>query len=1175
MIRAVNFPHFISSWLTAAIVVAAATLSLIVVASPAEAESFTTSNPDETTLSATAESLAGEIKVTVSAGYLHPWYGGPGSVSRYASVESDGQQILVDMGTPESGGSSYSFGLRGSGILKDMSADSHEITVRWSYTGGHLCPCVSPMELTFTAKAGPKYPILNISPNSASVGEESIYTATFPNSDQMPTGRVFFSTSDSVEGSFASASIASDGKASVASKALSGSAGNVKVWAIFLGDASHPMSTSVPMPLTVGSVNPLSVTTSGLPGATVGSEYRHELTGSGGSGHYTFSVSGLPEGMTFSESGEITGTPVERADASVTVKVTDAQEPARTASKTLNLRVAGAASKTAVTVSRVTAAGEVVGSDGRVTIDKGQRIRVDADVTDSEGRPLGGTVSFRAVNDDDRTASPDLGTVTLDGDGHASVTKDITEIGSFKVVVSYSGDRTHEPSVSDPVPLTVHSLPVITTGSLPSARFGSPYSQQLTAGGGTPPYTWRLVEGTSLAAGLELNGSTGVVSGTPTAVGTDFSTTFMVTDSLGGSDPRPGAGTRQILFNVGLAETQVVLEPSRSPAVAGQKLTVTAHVTEKNGGTAVPTGTINFATSADGVDFTFLDPIAVDSHGMAEISYTPGKTPYTMFEARYNGDTNNFPSDTARLTVRTVPALDVTWADLPAGTAGQSYPDTKVASPSGGSPNPDGTTSYTYSLATGTLPPGLTLDKTTGIISGTPTATGESTFTLTVSSDGSPQQSASKDYELLINGTVTTLSASQNPAIAGREISLVAQVTTTGAHPPTGTVTFAYTEDPDGAGPQTALIGTATPDAAGLAKLPVTLAAGTHLITASYGGDPENPPGAPAATLSQIIVPALDVTWADLPAGTAGQSYPDTKVASPSGGSPNPDGTTSYTYSLATGTLPPGLTLDKTTGIISGTPTATGTTSFALLVSNGTGELQQQSAPHQASITVDKTTTSTKISSSANPAGPSQKITLTATVTGTNPTGRVTFKDGTTTIGTIPLNNSGQAGLLKTLTRGEHKITAVYSGDSRNTGSTADAFTQRVVSSDVKTTLTANPTSITSGGSLTYTLTVTNNGPDTAHAVQAGLNPAPGITIKNTDRQTTGTPTTINGTTYPTAWNLSDLTPRQTITITIKATATGKAKTKLTTTATAAPANPQTDTTTTNNTSKTTITIKK
>uniref|UniRef100_A0AAU1IE18 Ig-like domain repeat protein n=1 Tax=Streptomyces sp. NBC_00180 TaxID=2903632 RepID=A0AAU1IE18_9ACTN len=880
--------------------------------------------------------------------------------------------------------------------------------------------------------------------------------------------------------------------------------------------------------------------------------------------------------MTFSESGEITGTPVERADASVTVKVTDAQEPARTASKTLNLRVAGAASKTAVTVSRVTAAGEVVGSDGRVTIDKGQRIRVDADVTDSEGRPLGGTVSFRAVNDDDRTASPDLGTVTLDGDGHASVTKDITEIGSFKVVVSYSGDRTHEPSVSDPVPLTVHSLPVITTGSLPSARFGSPYSQQLTAGGGTPPYTWRLVEGTSLAAGLELNGSTGVVSGTPTAVGTDFSTTFMVTDSLGGSDPRPGAGTRTILFNVGLAETQVVLEPSRSPAVAGQKMTVTAHVTEKNGGTAVPTGTINFATSADGVDFTFLDPIAVDSHGMAEISYTPGKTPYTMFEARYNGDTNNFPSDTARLTVRTVPALDVTWADLPAGTAGQSYPDTKVASPSGGSPNPDGTTSYTYSLATGTLPPGLTLDKTTGIISGTPTATGESTFTLTVSSDGSPQQSAPKDYELLINGTVTTLSASQNPAIAGREITLVAQVTTTGAHPPTGTVTFAYTEDPDGAGPQTALIGTATPDAAGLAKLPVTLAAGTHLITASYGGDPENPPGAPAATLSQIIVPALDVTWADLPAGTAGQSYPDTKVASPSGGSPNPDGTTSYTYSLATGTLPPGLTLDKTTGIISGTPTATGTTSFALLVSdNGTGAMQQQSAPHQASITVDKTTTGTKISSSANPAGPSQKITLTATVTGTNPTGSVTFKDGTTTIGTIPLNNSGQAGLLKTLTRGEHKITAVYSGDSRNTGSTADAFTQRVVSSDVKTTLTANPTSITSGGTLTYTLTVTNNGPDTAHAVQAGLNPAPGITIKNTDRQTTGTPTTINGTTYPTAWNLSDLTPRQTITITITATATGKAKTKLTTTATAAPANPQTDTTTTNNTSKTTITIKK
>ena len=61
--------------------------------------------------------------------------------------------------------------------------------------------------------------------------------------------------------------------------------------------------------------------------------------------------------------------------------------------------------------------------------------------------------------------------------------------------------------------------PTITTTSLPGGTQGVAYSQTLTAGGGNPPYSWTLVPGSSLPAGLTLSAG-GVISGTPTGTGT-------------------------------------------------------------------------------------------------------------------------------------------------------------------------------------------------------------------------------------------------------------------------------------------------------------------------------------------------------------------------------------------------------------------------------------------------------------------------------------------------------------------------------------------------------------------------------------------------------------------------------------------------------------------------------
>jgi predicted secreted protein len=74
--------------------------------------------------------------------------------------------------------------------------------------------------------------------------------------------------------------------------------------------------------------------------------------------------------------------------------------------------------------------------------------------------------------------------------------------------------------------------PTITTASLPDGEVRVAYSQMLSAIGGTGPYTWSVRSG-SLPAGLSLDSSTGVMSGTPTEESTD-DFTIKVADSVGG-----------------------------------------------------------------------------------------------------------------------------------------------------------------------------------------------------------------------------------------------------------------------------------------------------------------------------------------------------------------------------------------------------------------------------------------------------------------------------------------------------------------------------------------------------------------------------------------------------------------------------------------------------------------
>jgi Putative Ig domain len=87
--------------------------------------------------------------------------------------------------------------------------------------------------------------------------------------------------------------------------------------------------------------------------------------------------------------------------------------------------------------------------------------------------------------------------------------------------------------------------------------------------------------------------------------------------------------------------------------------------------------------------------------------------------------------------------LNITTSSLPNGTIGIAYQATLAAS--------GGTAPYSWSITSGSLPPGLTLAASTGILSGSPTTPGTYTFTIQVSDSSVPPLTATQGF------TITTL----------------------------------------------------------------------------------------------------------------------------------------------------------------------------------------------------------------------------------------------------------------------------------------------------------------------------------------------------------------------------------------------------------------------------------
>jgi hypothetical protein len=285
----------------------------------------------------------------------------------------------------------------------------------------------------------------------------------------------------------------------------------------------------------------------------------------------------------------------------------------------------------------------------------------------------------------------------------------------------------------------------ITTASLPTGLVDVAYSSSLAAAGGTSPYTWSIASG-SLPGGLSLNASSGVISGAPATAG-PFKFTVKVTDS---SVP-PQTQSQQLsitiypvlaIITASLPNATVNSAYSASVAVSGGAApyawSVAAGALPLNLSLNSSTGAISGTPTATGTS-TFTAMVA-DSSSPQQVRTRP-------LSITINGASGG--------------ALTITTTSLPTGAVGTDYSGTVGV---GG-----GTPPYTWSVASGALPTWATLNSSTGVIAGIPTATGTSSFSVRVTDSSTPQQAQSQALGITINPPAAGCTAS------GSEFALTGQ----------------------------------------------------------------------------------------------------------------------------------------------------------------------------------------------------------------------------------------------------------------------------------------------------------------------------------------------------------------------------------------------------------------
>jgi hypothetical protein len=490
-------------------------------------------------------------------------------------------------------------------------------------------------------------------------------------------------------------------------------------WTFTVGvsDSSVPaQSTWATFSIAVGYGSLLAITTTSLPGGTTGVAYSAPVAATGGTGPYAWSLylpgtyGSLPPGLSLeAATGVISGTPTTQGSWNFTVQVSDASLPAQTTHASLTISVSYASILTITTTSL---------PGGTTGVAYGAPVAV----TGGTGPYAWSLYQPGTYGDLPPGLSLDAATGVISG------TPTTQGSWNFTVQVSDASLPMQTTHASLTINVNYASILTITTTSLPGGTTGVAYSAPVSASGGTGPYAWSLYQpGTygDLPPGLSLNASTGVISGTPTTQGS-WNFTVQVSDA---SLPMQTTYA-SLTIDVSYASILTITTTSLPDGTTG--VAYSAPVSATGG-----TGPYAWSLYLPGTYGSLPPGLSLEA-ATGVISGTPTTQGSWNFTVQVSDASLPVQTTYASLTINVNYAslLTITTTSLPDGATGVAYSAPVSAT--------GGTVPYAWSLyqpgTYGDLPPGLSLDAATGVISGTPTTQGSWNFTVQVSDASLPAQ---------------------------------------------------------------------------------------------------------------------------------------------------------------------------------------------------------------------------------------------------------------------------------------------------------------------------------------------------------------------------------------------------------------------------------------------------
>jgi Bacterial Ig-like domain (group 3)/NHL repeat len=536
---------------------------------------------------------------------------------------------------------------------------------------------------------------------------------------------------------------------------------------------------------------------------------------------------------------------------------------------------------------------------------------------------------------------------------------------------------------------------------------------------------------------------------------------------------------------LGLNDANVTLSSTLNPSNFGQMVTLNVSVKQDpNSKQGIPTGTVTFSDTFGGVTSALGTTQTLDANGNASLQLSSLAVGTHVITASYSGDTYYSSSSSNPLSQVVQEQVTVTLSSSSpndTSTFGTTVIFTADVAVSGGI-TPAGSVSFyngaTY-LGSGSLSgSGIATYSTASL------PVGADPITATYTDANNVMGTSSPLTQTVEQQTTSSLVSSVNPSIFGSPVTFTASVVASGSVAPTGTVTFFDGVTQIGTGTLTAS-GTATAVASFQTS---TLAAGTHTLSVSYGGDADNF-SSTSAGLTQTVNIASTTTALTASANPAIAGKTVTFTARVSANSGTAAGTVNF-YNGAT--LLGGGALNGA-GVASYTTASLAVGTYSITAAYQGNANDSASTSAALPFSVIQATTAVQLISNRPSVVVTNPVTFTATVTGNGitPTGSVTFKDGANTLGSVILNGSGVAAYtISSLAVGTHNITASYSGDAKDGAVTSAVLVETVTAYATQTNLATSATSLNTDQPLTLLTT----------------------TVSTSGRAVTGTITFMNGT---------------------------------------------------------------